>query len=190
MPTVLSHTAVPLALALSLGPRWVPLRLLALGLFACVAPDLDVMGFQLGVSYGHEYGHRGASHSIAFAGALALLAAFMLALLKPKTADSRPRPGQAFLFVFIAGVSHPLLDMFTNGGYGVALFWPWSDTRWFFPSQVIQVSPLSLERFFGPAGLQVLMSELYWIWLPAAVLVIVAIMLRRCNQLLTARKRI
>ena len=44
---------------------------------ACaVAPDFDVIGLRLGIPYGHLLGHRGLSHSLAFALAMALLVMF------------------------------------------------------------------------------------------------------------------
>ena len=172
MPTILSHPAVPLGLAIALGSAQVSGRLLAAGVVASVAPDLDVIGFHLGVAYSHELGHRGFTHSLAFAAALGILASVFAGRFK-----SRALP--AFAFVFIACASHGLLDMLTTGGKGVALFWPFSDARFFWPVQVIDVSTLNLRRFFGGDGLVTLGSELRWVWLPAAVLAVVGVALRR-----------
>lgn len=172
MPTILSHAVVPIALGIGLGNNVISRRLLLAGVAACIAPDLDVIGFKLGIAYADSFGHRGASHSLAFAalcGVFAMLFATQL----------RARPGIALGFVGLATASHPLLDMLTDGGYGVALLWPFSDARLFFPSQVIEVSPLSLQRFFGPAGFQVLQSELLWIWLPAITIALLIALLRR-----------
>ena len=172
MPTILSHSAVPLALGLGLGTGIIPRRLLAAGVLASILSDLDVLAFRIGIPYAHDFGHRGASHSLAFAALLGLLA---LALAAPL----RTSRSAAFWFVFIAAASHGLLDMLTNGGLGVALAWPVSDTRYFFPARVIEVSPLNLHRFFSPAGAAVLLSELRWVWLPSAVAGIVIFVGRR-----------
>lgn len=172
MPTILSHPAVPLGLALALGSTRVSGRLLAAGVVASVAPDLDVLGFRLGIAYSHELGHRGFTHSLAFAVVLAIMAMVFAHRLK-----SRPLP--AFAFVFVAGASHGLLDMLTTGGHGIALFWPFSEERFFWPIQVIEVSTLNLRRFFGAAGMAVLGSELRWVWLPAAILAAMGCVLRR-----------
>jgi hypothetical protein len=51
MPTIMTHAAVPLALAVGLGTRAVPPRLLAAGVVVAILPDADVVGFRLGVSY-------------------------------------------------------------------------------------------------------------------------------------------
>lgn len=43
--------------------------------------------------------------------------------------------------------------------------------RYFFPWQPIEVSPISVRRFFTARGWRVLQSELVVVWLPALVLV-------------------
>ena len=160
MPTILTHAAVPLALGLGLGIRIIPKPLLLAGIAASILPDLDVLAFQLHIPYADDFGHRGFTHSIAFAVALGLLAmAFSQRL--------RCSRGLAFTFIGISTVSHGLLDMLTNGGLGIALWWPWSSERLFAAWQVIEVSPLSLRHVFSARGWAVLQSELLWVWLPA-----------------------
>lgn len=161
MPTIITHPAVPIAIALAVGRNLATVWLLACGILASVAPDFDVALHRIGIPYASEFGHRGASHSVLFSAGLACLLAFVYA----KAAGKRFM--WAFVFIFIAGLSHPLLDMCTDGGLGVALFWPLSDQRYFADFRPITVSPLSLSRFFGPAGVAVLRSELIWVWLPA-----------------------
>jgi inner membrane protein len=172
MPTVLSHPAVPLALGLGLGRGVISRRLLVCGVIGSVLPDLDVIAFHFGIPYAAEFGHRGMSHSLLFAFAVALLGACFC------------RPLQsgflcAFLFLFAAIASHGLLDAFTNGGLGIALLWPWSDYRFFAPVQAIEVSPLGLARFFSERGIVVLKSELVWVWLPA---IVVGMLLRAARR--------
>ena len=75
MPTVLAHAAVPLAVGLGLGAGRVPPPLMLAGVAASMLPDLDVIGWALGVPWGHVLAHRGASHSIAAAVLVGLLAA-------------------------------------------------------------------------------------------------------------------
>lgn len=162
MPTILSHPAVPLAIGLGLGASRIPPRLLAFGVLASIVPDLDVIAFRLGIPYAHEFGHRGASHSLALACLLGLVALAIAPAL-------RSGRGTAFIFTAMAAASHGLLDMLTNGGLGVALWWPWSGERLFFDLRLIEASPLSLQRMFGPAGLEVLRTEVSWIWGPALI---------------------
>jgi len=126
-------------------------------------PDLDVLAFRFHIAYTDTFGHRGASHSLVFAVIIGLLAMAFARYLR----STRPA---SFFFVCAACASHGLLDALTNGGEGVALLWPFSDVRIFFPWHLIEVSPLDMHRVFSERGWVVLQSEFVWVWLPAAVL--------------------
>lgn len=171
MPTVMTHAAVPLALGLALGARAIPPRLLVAGALAAMLPDADVVAFKFGIAYADDFGHRGASHSFVFAALIAALGALAAPWL-------RAPPRRAAAWLFLCTVSHPLLDAFTNGGLGVALYWPWSEQRLFAPWRPIEVSPIG-ARFFSLRGLQVLWSEARWIVLPAFALGLCGVALRR-----------
>ena len=176
MPTVFSHAAVPLALGVGLGREAVPPRLLAAGVLASALPDLDVLTFSWGVPYSAPLGHRGFSHALLFAVAVALVgAAASRALRSP--------PARAFAFLLVACASHGALDAFTTGGLGVAFLWPWSDRRFFAPEalRVIAVSPLGL-RFFSARGLTALASELLWIWPASLALSLMLVGVRRIRS--------
>lgn len=172
MPTVLSHPEVPLALTAIAGTSRISGRLLLAGVVASALPDLDVLGFRLGIAYSSEFGHRGFSHSLLFAAVVAAFAALSAPALKAQRFA-------AAWFVGLACASHGVLDMLTNGGHGIAYFWPISDDRFFFPTQVIEASTLNLRRFLGPAGFAVLVSEFRWVWLPAIAVAIVGAGIRR-----------
>lgn len=121
-------------------------------------PDLDVVGFRLGVPYGAPLGHRGASHSLVVAGLLGL-AATAVAYARSTGKD---RTAQALrLGLCVAGVvaSHGLLDAMTDGGKGVALLWPFTTPRFFFPWRPIPVAPIG-ARFFSMRGMHVAVVEL------------------------------
>ena len=169
MPTILSHAAVPLALALGSGA--ISKRLFFAGVIACILPDIDVLAFRLNIAYSHDFGHRGFTHSVVFSFVLALLALVCSRQL-------RSSPMITFLFIGLSALSHPLLDMITTGGLGVTLWWPWSSERYFAAWQVIEVSPLSLSRVFSARGFTVLQSELLWIWLPAIVITATLFLIR------------
>lgn len=172
MPTLLSHPAFPLALGLGLGARLIPRRLLLAGVVASMLPDLDVVGFRLGVPYGDVFGHRGATHSICSAVLVALVAAVL-------TSQLRATRTQILLFVTASMASHGILDMFTDAGSGVALLWPWSAERYFAPWRFIEAAPLAMERMLGSRGETVIASELLWVWLPASAACLVVILVRR-----------
>lgn len=159
MPTIISHPADPLAAAFALGAGAISGRLLLAGVFVSVLPDLDVLAFRLGVPYAAEFGHRGFSHSVLFALGAALLGTGLSRQLRSTYMRS-------FWFLFAAAASHGILDAFTNGGLGIAFWWPWSGARYFFPVQMIEVAPLGLSRFLSFKGLSVLWSEALWVWLP------------------------
>jgi inner membrane protein len=162
MPTIISHTAVPLALGIGLGSEIVSRRLLVAGVAACVLPDLDVIGFRFHIAYADAFGHRGFTHSLAFAAIVAGLAACSSRFL-------RTTPTRAFWFVFLATASHGIFDAFTNGGLGVALLWPWSADRYFAPFRPIEVAPLSVGGLFSERGARVVLSELIWLWVPCVL---------------------
>lgn len=158
MPTIFTHALLPLAAGVAVGTARFPPRLIAAGMLAAVLPDADVAAFKLGIDYAHALGHRGASHSLAFALLCGMIAACGTRWFKAPALTT-------FFFIALSAASHPLLDMFTDGGLGVALFWPWSDARHFAPWRMIEVSPFA-NRFFSARGIDVLLSELRWVWLP------------------------
>jgi inner membrane protein len=158
MPTIFSHPAVPLGIAVGLGSAVIPKPLLLAGALASVLPDLDVLAFTFGIPYEHEFGHRGVSHSFAFAGLVALLGACARRILQ--TSFMR-----AFFLLFVTTASHGILDAFTDGGLGVALFWPWSEHRLFSPFRPIRVSPIGISHFLLDAP-SILLSEILWVWIP------------------------
>jgi len=159
MPTVLTHPAIPLALGLGLGRDVIPRPLMAAGMAVSVLPDLDVIAWRFGITYASGFGHRGFSHSVFFALLIALIGACAFRHYRNGFA-------RAFGFLFIAAVSHGILDSFTNGGSGIAFLWPWSDGRFYAPVQFIEVSPLRLSRVLSERGLTVILSELFWVWTP------------------------
>jgi len=144
-------------------PYWV-----AAGICAAL-PDVDSIGYRLGVPYDSLWGHRGLTHSLLAAAAVAAVGALLGRLARP---DRRPATGRLALLLFLATASHGLLDALTTGGLGVAFFSPWHLERYFFPFRPIRVSPLSIRAFFGARGLRVLASEAIWVGLPCLLLLL------------------
>ena len=175
MPTILSHPAVVVGIAPWL--RRCPVSLAILAAFCSVLPDADVAAFALGIPYEHPLGHRGFTHSIAFAILFAGLAAFAYV----RVARNALPPSVVFLVLFAAIVSHGLLDAMTTGGKGVGLFIPFSNERYFFPFRPIRVSPLSAGAFIDKAR-PVLLSEIRWVWLPALIVAIPGWIFRRMRS--------
>ena len=158
MASAITHFAVGAGLALpcmefaalrNVMPRWaIPVTA---GLFAA-APDLDTWAMlAFDIPRGSFFSHRGFFHSPFFLALLALAVASLVAR------------GHAVLPLAAvwagAAITHPLLDMLTDGGSGVMVLFPFSTGRFFFPWRPIRVSPLSIARFFDRAG-EILRSEL------------------------------
>ena len=164
MPTILTHPVVAVGLAPAFWGRGVTRSVLGLGALSAVVPDLDAIGFRLGVPYDAPLGHRGFSHSLAFAAAWSGL--LWIALRYGRSTS----PGLGvFVDLFLCTASHGVFDAFTNGGLGVAFFAPFSNERFFFPWRPIKVSPISISRFLSGRGIQVLRSELVWVVAPSII---------------------
>ena len=144
-----------------------PWRLIFIGMLCAMLPDLDVAAFHFQIPYASPFGHRGWTHSIMFA----LFMAGLVGILEKYRTQANPLR-IAILFVFIATLSHGVLDALTNGGLGIAFFWPFTQERYFFPVQMIQVSPIGLKNFLSERGLRVLISEFQFIWLPCFFILI------------------
>lgn len=140
----------------------------------CSLPDLDVVAFGLGIPYASPWGHRGFTHSLAFA----LLSALLCWWWLMPSGASRFTTWAGAAYLAACAVSHGLLDGFTNGGLGSALWWPLSDDRWFAPFRPIQVSPIG-HAFFSARGLAVIRSESLWVGLPAVAVAGIGLLIRR-----------
>jgi inner membrane protein len=163
MPSLPTHFFVGAALGQAAGARlrgdW---RFWIAAMVCSALPDADVIGFSFGIPYGALWGHRGLSHSIAFALVVGIAAGISLG------GGLAQRAGQSIL-LFVITCSHGVLDAMTNGGLGVAFFSPFDTTRYFLPWRPILVSPLGLNRFISARGLSILLNEFVFVWLPAVV---------------------
>ena len=174
MPTVLTHPVAALVLAAWKGGVRPGAALLIAGALCTMLPDADVVTRHVDAPWPHDLLHRGLTHSLVFA----VLAAAALAW-GARRAWAPVAPSAAFVFLFACIASHPLLDMLTDGGPGIMLGWPFTDARVFFPWRPIDVSPLDADRFFAARGVEVLLSELRWVWAPGAALAGLGLLARR-----------
>lgn len=173
MPTIVTHAIASCALgdALRPGPsareRW-PRGFFALVALAAVMPDADVIAYDLGLEYGHMFGHRGFSHSLVCAALIGAGAALWLGR------GARRDRLRLFVVFALATASHGLLDACADDGLGVAFFAPFSGERYFFPWRPLEVAPIGGHGFFitaplegGLRWIEVFRSEIVWVWLPA-----------------------
>jgi inner membrane protein len=116
MPTIITHGFVASLLGKGLAAGRVPPRFWFLSVLCSILPDADVIGFRLGINYEDLLGHRGLSHSLAFAIILSLVVTFLAFPQLP------PRSTRLVLFsyFFVVTASHGVLDAMTDGGLGVA----------------------------------------------------------------------
>jgi inner membrane protein len=183
MPTIMTHGLAAATIGrFYRGP--IPRGFWVATVVCGMLPDADVVAFDMGLEYGHVFGHRGFSHSFVFAAmAGAALAAWF----------GRDSPGWVRLSLFahfsLATASHGFLDAFTDGGLGAALFAPFTAERFFFPWTPLEVSPIGGHGFFtardvrgGLRWLEVLWSELLWVWIPCALLMLIARWMRGSHR--------
>lgn len=163
MASLLTHAVVGATLGQAGKQQWRSKPGFWFAAILCsVLPDVDVIGFRMGVHYGDLWGHRGMTHSLLFAAAIAA----GIAVSWPGMAGARWKLG---LLLFLVTASHGVLDALTNGGLGVAFFSPFNPQRYFFPWRPILVSPIGLSGLFSARAMRVLASEIPWIWAPSLV---------------------
>jgi len=167
LPTIITHAVVAGVAGATVAKKRMPSRFWLLILLCSTIADADVIGFAFGIKYGDFLGHRGFFHSIFFA--LILSLGLVLLFFKDYRLFSL-RWWKSVLFFFIVGASHGIFDAFTNGGLGVALLAPFDNTRYFFPWTPIMVSPIGLTNFLSYRGVQVIIYEILYIWLPLLLL--------------------
>lgn len=175
MASVLTHAVFAFTAAKVYASGPMPWRFWIVSVLCSILPDADVVGFAFGVPYEAFWGHRGFTHSLAFA---ALLSIAVVAALSPPLVHGAPRKAILFAYFFIVTASHGVLDAMTDGGLGVAFFSPFDTTRYFLPWRPIVVSPIGPAYFFSRWGWEVIVSEVSWVW-PWCGLVVVACALWR-----------
>lgn len=176
MPTIFSHGLAAVVLGSFYPERKPSLRFWILAALCAALPDADVLGLSFGFRHDEVLGHRGFTHSIFFAVGIG----FLIAMIFFANVQKFSKHWWGLVaFYFIATISHGLLDAMTNGGPGVAFFAPFSGTRYFFPWRPIEVSPLGIDRFLSARGMEVMISEFKWIWIPSGLLVLLAQLSRK-----------
>jgi inner membrane protein len=176
MASAFTHSFVALAAGKMVFPERMPARFWTLSVVCALLPDVDVIGYFLGIRYGNILGHRGFTHSLLFA--------LVIAVLVTVTAFPAIQRFSKHWWLlmgcfFVSIASHGVLDAMTNGGYGIAFFSPFSDVRYFLPWRPIEVAPIAVRGFFSRWGWDVLMSELRVVWIPVITLLIIVTLVRR-----------
>ena len=169
MPTIFSHAIFAVVIGRAGLKKSVTYWFWFLTAVCAIIPDADVITRSFGAERGSIFSHRGFTHSIFFA----LLFGGVTALFAHKFLKTGISYVKLFIFFALATFSHPFLDMLTDGGSGVALLAPFSNERFFLPFRPVEVSPIGLG-FFSGRGIEVIFSEIMWVWLPAIFIFIAA----------------
>jgi len=176
MATIMTHALVGYTIARICVRKPVSPLYWVLVVTAPILPDLDVIAFKHGIPYQDCWGHRGASHSllIAFVAALILVTLFKVLT---RTQGFKVLK-DCFWGLFLGISSHGMLDALTNGGLGVAIFWPANCARYFFPIRPLQVSPIGIEHFFEKS-FAIMKNEFNYVWIPCLVILFLDYFIQR-----------
>lgn len=172
MASVFGHSIVGFTLAKVIDSKNTKWLLLA-AIFSTILPDFDVITFHFGIAYEDAFGHRGFTHSILFAVIWALILMFAL---------GRKHKLIWFLVIFLSTFSHGILDAMTTGGKGVGFLIPFNNARFFFSFRPIKVSPIGISKFLSNWGVQVILSELKYVFLPCFFIFGVRILIKPNNS--------
>jgi len=110
-----------------------------------ILPDLDVIGFRL--DYLQPF--PGASGFLSFPFFCSVGGVVYAFIYLRKNQTTWKTRVFVYAYFFLLTASNGLLDIFTNGGMGVALLSLFDTTRYFFPWRPIQVSPIGIGGFLG-----------------------------------------
>lgn len=179
MASIFGHAFVSIALGSTFSKQNKIWKLFSIAVICAIIPDADVIGFKFGITYGSFWGHRGFSHSFLFALLFGILTTF---LFYRKQFLSK-KGILLILFFSLCTASHSILDAMTTGGYGVAFFSPFDNSRYFFPWRPIKVSPLGIANFFSERGLKVIQSELIWVGIPCTLYILFTFLLKKIKPI-------
>jgi inner membrane protein len=170
MATIYTHAVAGLAVAGLCAPRPMPWPYWCMAALLPIIPDLDVFST---LAYGAPLGHRGITHSLAFAALVGAAAAAVTFRY------FRVRWWLLACVFFIILASHGLLDACNKRSMEIPFFWP-LETRYgnWGP---LPVSDLAFE-LPDPRTSRAVRSELVWVWLPLGVLVGLVTAYRRLRR--------
>ena len=176
MASAFGHGVAALALGKTFPVEYRNWKFWVLGITCSILPDIDVISFRLGIPYTDMFGHRGITHSFFFS---CLLALVVVKIFYSATPILTKTGILLFLYFLLCTASHGILDAMTSGGRGVAFFAPFDDSRYFLPWRPIKVSPLSAGKFFSEWGWMVVKSEVLWIGIPSAIVILVSALVKK-----------
>jgi inner membrane protein len=178
MATLYTHALAGLALGALSSQRHRPWGFWVLAAVLPAIPDLDVFST---APYGSMLGHRGITHSLSFALAIAFIAAALT------FRSFRINFWVLLGTFFVIAASHGFLDACTDGGEKIPFFWPFSQQR-FGRWGPIHVSDIAFE-IPDPRSSRSVRTELIWVWLPTLLLLAIVAAYRRFRSSVESKKR-
>jgi inner membrane protein len=159
MPSSIGHALAAVALGGAFAPSNATRRFWIAGALCAVLPDIDAVGRPFGRGdLALLGGHRALTHSLLFAVVLSFAVTWML-FRGDGWGGYRLRVG---VLLFLATISHGVLDAFASYGEGVGFFQPFTAIRYASPWRPL--TPL---------------NEVWFIWLPAVLVLALAWFRRR-----------
>jgi inner membrane protein len=177
MATIYTHALVGLGLGKMFINRRAPPLFWVLAGFLPIVPDFDAFSSS---AYGSIWGHRGFTHTLCFALAVALV----VSGLAFRFVGMKFWPLLGLLFLITA--SHGILDALTNGGFGIPFFWPFSDHR-YGPYGPIHVQDIGFE-IPDPRVSRAIRTELLYVWLPMLFFAGIMVACRRRRRIRLEKK--
>src|SRR5262249_49880290 len=110
VPSLFTHAVAACGISACFYKSTVPRRVWIIGTACSLLPDVDVIGFRLGIRCADFWGHRGFTHSLLFA---ALLAAIITVGFRRGVAGMQLL--LVWAYFFLVTVSHGFLDAMTDG---------------------------------------------------------------------------
>src|SRR5437762_5645735 len=107
MASIFSHAVTAVALGTVYPTPPSASRFWTLSIACSILPDIDVVGHAFGVPYRSVWGHRGITHSFAFAIVLALV---VVSLAFPQVGRFSPSWWSLLVYFFAVTAAHPILD--------------------------------------------------------------------------------
>lgn len=151
-----TQIALGASVAAAIGYKPFGKKVLLAGALLGTLPDMDVI-----INYGDDIAnytsHRGFSHSLFV---LSALAGCLFLLARQYWQSLRDHPLAGFLVIWLALITHPLLDSFTT--YGTQIWWPLSTppVSW---SSVFIIDPLyTLPLLIAGLGLAISKHSARW----------------------------
>lgn len=180
MATIITHTAVAITAGTVYAKNKMPRYFWTLSIICSILPDIDILGFGFGIKYADFLGHRGFTHSLTFAALVGFIVTFVFFKNIPRFSK---KWWGLLIYFFLLTASHGVLDAMTNGGLGIAFFAPFDNQRYFLPWRPLLVSPIGINHFLTKYGLDVLLTEIRWIWGPLFIVLGMTFMLRKPKKL-------